>query len=83
MTDESRYVGAMAVPCQTPAVMVPTVARFASEVMFGSDVVAERRLSNRVSVQYKLEPSTRSVVLLVASHAFEDVVEKKLVWVFQ
>ena len=59
----------MVVPFQVPEVIVPTVAKFAKVVMFGSVVVAERRLSNLSFVQYRLVPSA----ILVVRRPREDV----------
>ena len=53
-------------PLQVPEVMVPTLARLARVVRFGSVVVALRRLSKRMLVQYKLLPSARAVVVVPA-----------------
>ena len=51
-----------------PLVIVPTVARFASVVRDGSDVVAERRLSKRTSVQYRLLDPSASPSVVVEYH---------------
>ena len=88
---------AIVVPLQAPEVIVPTVARlasvmmfcsevvadillsqrvfrfetcepvidkFASVMMFGKVVVADNLLSNLLSVQKRLEPSVKSLVLI-------------------
>ena len=51
-------------PLQVPEVIIPTVAMFAKVVMFGSVVVADKRLSKRSFVQNKLDPSVMSIVLM-------------------
>ena len=67
-------------PLQVPLVMVPTDARLASVVRFGSVVVALRRLSKRMLVQYKLLPSARAVVVVPAiTFATRLLVKKRFV----
>ena len=62
--ESGMYASLIAVPCQTPVVIVPTVVRLARVVRAGRVVVAARRASKRVLVQYRLVPSDRSVVEL-------------------
>jgi hypothetical protein len=45
--DFVRYASPMAVPFHTPELIVPTDERFERVVIFGSDVVAARRVSKR------------------------------------
>ena len=42
----------------------PVIDKFASVMMFGKVVVADNLLSNLLSVQKRLEPSVKSLVLI-------------------
>src|SRR3989344_841754 len=65
---------------QIPEVRVPTVARLARVVMFGSVVVAERRLSKSVLLQYLLVEPCASASVVVAYQLARGSFASSAVW---